>query len=332
MHDRVIGRLASLPGVTGVAATSRLPLAAGTGSRTVADLHITGSAGSSAMRVSFVGLADVTPTYFQTIGIPLLRGRGFDANDSIGRERVIIVSERAARQLWPNEEALGQRVTWGAPGPGNPPATVVGIAGNVRAFAAEADNGLELYYPYAQYPAFNIFYVLRTSTDPRSLSQTVRRVIQDTEPSIAVSTIKSMPQRIEESLWHTRLWGWLFGLFAAVALLLAAAGLYGLVSYLVALRSKEIGIRLCVGATGEQIARLLLGGMFRLVIAGIVAGVLAALAASRLLSTLLFQVSPTDPWFYITVSVTVAAVTLLACCPPILRSRRTNVVSVLYED
>jgi ABC-type antimicrobial peptide transport system permease subunit len=191
---------------------------------------------------------------------------------------------------------------------------------------------LEFYYPNAQYPAFNLFYVIRTATDPQPLTQTVRRVIQDAEPSIAVSTIKTMPQRIDESLWQTRLWGWLFGMFATVALLLAAAGLYGLLSYLVALRSKEMGIRMCMGATGEQIARLIFGGMFRLVVTGIGVGVLAAFAASRLIGTLLFRVSATDPTFYAGVSAAVAAVSLLACCPPILRSRRINVVSILYED
>jgi ABC-type antimicrobial peptide transport system permease subunit len=203
---------------------------------------------------------------------------------------------------------------------------------DIRAFAAEADEGLEFYYPYAQYPAFNLFYVIRTAADPQPLMQTVRRVIQEAEPSIAVSTIKTMHQRIDESLWQTRLWGWLFGMFATVALLLAAAGLYGLVSYLVARRSKEMGIRLCMGATGTQIARLILGGMCRLVVGGIAVGVFAAFAASRLLATLLFRVSATDPTLYIGVSATVAVVALVACCPPILRSRRINVVSILYED
>jgi hypothetical protein len=266
------------------------------------------------------------------MGIPLLRGRTFTTRDDPQGGRVVIVNERAAAQLWPNRDPLGQQVTWGTPRPDNPPATVVGIVGNVRDVAAEADRGLEFYYPYAQFPDNALFYVIRTSLDPASLIAPVRQAIASADPGIAVSAIKTMPQWIDESLWQTRLWGWLFGFFAAAALLLSAAGLYGLVSYLVALRSREMVIRMSVGATGGQITRLVLGGMLRLIVAGVVAGVAASVVASRLIATLLFQVSATDPRIYAVVSVTVAGVTLLACCPPILRTSRVSVLSILKED
>lgn len=329
LHARVMETVATIPGVTGVAATSRLPLVAGTGSRTILDLTITGATGGGTIRAPFLGVADVTPGYFATMGIPLLRGRDFTPHDSMGSARVAIVNERAAHQLWPDQDPLGQQVTWGTPRPDNPPATVIGVVRNMRAFAAEGDTGLDFYYPYAQYPAFTLFYVIRTSVDPDSLIETARRAVHTTEPSIAVSTIKTMSGRMHESLWQTRLWGWLLGLFAGAALLLAAAGLYGLVSYLVGLRAKEMGIRISLGATGDQIAGLVLGEMLRLIVAGAVLGVAMSLAASRLVATLLFQVSPTDIRLYIAVPLLVAGVTLVACGPPVLRSRRLDVMPIL---
>jgi putative ABC transport system permease protein len=332
LHARVLDRVKALPGVVSVAASNRVPFASGANARTVADLHVSGTDDTGQVRASFFGSRDITPEYFATMGIPLLRGRTFDTHDTLDGARVVIINDRAAAQLWPNRDPLGQQVTWGTPRPDNPPATVVGIVGNVRDVAAEADRGLEFYYPYAQFPDNALFYVIRTSVDPGSLIASVRQAIVGTEPTIAVSSIKTMPQWIDESLWQTRLWGRLFGFFAASALLLSAAGLYGLVSYLVALRSKEMVIRMSIGATGTQIATLVLGGMLRLIIAGIVAGVIASITASRLIASLLFQVSATDVRIYSLVSVLVAGVTLLACCPPILRTSRVNVLSILKED
>lgn len=329
LHARVIETLAALPGVTGVAATSRLPLVAGAGSRTILDLTVTGASGSRTVKAPFFGVADVTPGYFAAIGIPLLRGRDFTAHDSMDSRRVVVVNERAVDQLWPGQDPLGQQVTWGATRPDNPPATVVGVVPNMRAFAAEGDSGLDFYYPYAQYPAYAMYYVLRTSVDPYSLIDVTRRTIQTIEPSIAVSTIKTMSRRMQEALWQTRLWGWLLALFAGAALFLAAAGLYGLVSYLVSLRSKEMGIRISLGATADQIAGLVLGEMLRLIGAGAALGIVTALAASQILAALLFEVSPTDVRLYVAVPLLVAVVTLVACCPPVLRSRRLDVMLVL---
>jgi predicted permease len=329
MHARVMETLAAIPGVTSVAGSNRLPLTAGSGSRTIVDLNITGASGGTAVRASFFGSADVTPDYFATMGIPLVRGRYFTAHDAIDSARVVIVNERAAGQLWPGQDPLGQQAWWGTRRPDNPPATVVGVVRNLRAFAAEGDAGLDFYYPYAQYPANTLFYVLRASVDPDSLVEPVRRAIQTTEPSIAVSTIKTMSRRIQESLWQTRLWSWLLALFAGSALVLSVAGLYALVSYLVGLRSKEFGIRMSLGATGERIAGLLLGEMLRLVAAGAVLGIAASLATSRLIAALLIHVSPTDVRLYVAVPVLVAIVAVVACCPPVLRSRRLDLTRIL---
>jgi ABC-type antimicrobial peptide transport system permease subunit len=177
-----------------------------------------------------------------------------------------------------------------------------------------------------------VFYVIRTSIDPAALIGPVREAIAAAEPSIAIASIKTMPQWIDESLWQTRLWAWLFGMFAGLALLLAAAGLYSLVSYLVARRAKEMVIRMSVGATGGAIVLLILGGMLRLIVVGVVVGMAASIVTSRLIATLLFEVTATDVRSYLAVSLMVVVVALLACCPPILRTRRVDVVSVLHED
>jgi putative ABC transport system permease protein len=329
MHERVIDVLASIPGVTRVAAASRLPMVAGRGSRTIMDLTISNATGGATIRTPSLGLADVTPGYFATIGIPLVRGRDFTAHDSRQSPRVVIVSERAAARLWLGQDPLGQQVTWGVASPTNPSATVVGIVSDVSAFAAEGDIGLDLYYPYAQYQAHSLFYVLRTSADPRSLVEHARRAIHATEPSIAVATIKATEQRMHESLWQTRLWGSLLGIFAGAALFLSAAGLYGLMSYLLGLRATELGIRISLGATANHIAGLLFGEMARLIAAGAVIGMVMSVAASRLVAALLFGVSPTDIRILVAAPLVVAAVSLLACGPPALRSRRLDVTLVL---
>jgi putative ABC transport system permease protein len=332
LHERVLERLGTLPGVTSVGMSNRLPFTSTAESRMIADLKISGAPGNGAVKASFFGSADVTPEYFATMGIPLLRGRTFTRRDRAGSQPVLIVNQRAAKLLWPNQEPLGQQVTWGTPRADNPPATVVGIVGEVRNFASEADRGLEFYYPYAQFPADSVFYVIRTSVSPDSLTQTARRTIQETEPGIAVSSIKPMPQWVDESLWQTRLWSWLLGAFAGVALVLAALGLYGVVAYLAMQRSKEMVIRISLGATAGQIAKLMLGGMMQLVGFGVCAGVAGSLAASKLIGTLLFQVSPTDIRTYVTVSALVGSVALVACFPPILRASRVDPASILKEE
>lgn len=332
LHTRVLDDIKKLPGVVSVAASNRVPYASGANARTVADLHITGGATTNQVRASFFGSRDITPGYFATMGIPLLRGRVFDTRDTFDGGRVVIINDRAAAELWADRDPIGQQVTWGTPRPDNLPATVIGIVGNVRDVAAEADRGLEFYYPYEQFPVTSLFYVVRTSVDPGGLIAPVRQTIANAEPSIAVSAIKSMPQWIDESLWQTRLWGRLFLFFAATALVLSAVGLYGLVSYLVALRAKELVIRMSVGATASQIIRLVLGGMSRVILVGVFAGVLGAILTSRLLATLLFQVSAFDVRVYVSVSLLVAAVALLACCPPIFRVSRIDQVSVLKGD
>jgi predicted lysophospholipase L1 biosynthesis ABC-type transport system permease subunit len=244
---------------------------------------------------------------------------------------VLIVNERAAKLLWPNEDPIGQQATWGTSRADNPSATVVGVAGAVRSRATEPEQGLEFYYPYAQYASDRVFYILRTSTAPESLAAAARRAIQETDPSIAILAIKPMPQWIEESLWQTRLWSWLLGAFAAVALVLAAAGLYGVVSFLVVQRSKEMVIRIALGATAGRICGMLLGGMLQLVALGLAVGVAGSLAISRLMGTIL-QVSPTDVRTYVVVCAAIAGIALAACCPPVLRASRVDPAAILKEE
>jgi predicted permease len=331
LHERVLDRLRTLPGVTTASLSSRVPFAGGD-SRTVADLHVSGAAGERFTKAAFAGLADVSPEYFRTLGIRVVRGRAFTPDDTADRPPAIIVNERAAEHLWPGLDPVGQRVSWGAPRPDNPFATVVGVVANVRSAAADEDRALNFYYPYAQYPADSIYYVLRVSVPPDSLVETARRAIQEVEPTVAVASIKSLDQWIDESLWQPRLWGRLMSLFAIVALALAAIGLYGVITYVVLQRSKEMVIRISMGATGRRVAGLMLGGMLRIVAVGVIAGLAGAVAASRVIGSMLFQTSATDLRTYLAVCAIVAATALLACTPPILRVSRVNPMSVLKND
>jgi putative ABC transport system permease protein len=209
---------------------------------------------------------------------------------------------------------------------------VVGVVGNVRNQAAERDNGVELYYPLSQWPVMNSYYVVRIQGDPEDFLSTVRGAILSSDHNAAIAHIKTMERTIDDSLWQRRLWSVLFGAFALLALLLASVGLYGVMSYTVARRTREIGIRMALGAQPHGVLGMVIRHGMLLVSAGMVIGVAAALALSRLIAALLFGVSAFDPVTYATVSTVLAGVALLACSLPALRASRVDPLIALREE
>jgi putative ABC transport system permease protein len=276
--------------------------------------------------------ADVSAGYLETMQIPLVRGRLFDARDTKDSPMAVIISERAAQTLFPNRDPIGQELLWGAYSKENPYCTVVGVVGNVQHQADENDIGMELYYPYTQWPVTNVYYVIRTSGDPTKLRQTVRRTVNSADPKTAIVFVKTMDQLIDETLWQRRLWGVMFAVFATVALLLAAVGIYGVLSYSVSQRTREIGVRMALGAQTGNVLRMVLAQGLRLALGGIVIGIVAALALSSFIGALLYGVRASDPLTYAGVALLLILVAPVACFIPAWRAAKTDPMIALRAE
>jgi putative ABC transport system permease protein len=245
---------------------------------------------------------------------------------------VVIVSERAAERLWPGRDPIGQQVLWGPLNAENPYCTVVGVVGNVKQSTTDDEQGLELYYPYTQYPITSVYYVLRTSGDPLRLAQAARAVVHEHDPQAGIVFAKSMDQLIGESLWQWRLWGVLFTVFAGIALALAAIGLYGLLSYSVAQRQREIGIRMALGSPAADVLRLVIIEGMKPTLIGVGLGLAGAAALGRVLSTLIFGVGARDAVTFSAVAALVAVAGIVASAVPAYRATRVNPLTALRTE
>jgi predicted permease len=219
-HERVAELLRALPGATSVGATNSLPFGRVQTERGKVELTIKGRSGEELKHQVPMEGADVSAGYLETMQVPLVRGRLFDARDTRDSPMTVIINERAAQTLFPNRDPIGQEILWGAYSKENPYCTVVGVVGNVRHQADENDEGMELYYPYTQWPVTNVYYVVRAAGDPSRLLHTLQKTISASDPKTAIVFVKTMEQMIDETLWQRRLWGVMFAAFAAIALLL----------------------------------------------------------------------------------------------------------------
>jgi putative ABC transport system permease protein len=329
-HARTIATLEAIPGVAAAAVTNGLPFTGTVTERGKGSFSIRGRVDVKAM-VPYAG-SDVSGGYFRTMEIPLLRGRLFDDSDTPSSPMVAIVNERAAKVLWNGGDPIGQDILWGPESPANPYCRVVGIVGNIRQQAGESADGIEIYYPSTQWPIANGYYVIRTRGDPDALADTIRRTIEVAEPQASVAELKTMDRRIADSLWQRRLWGVLFVAFGTMALVLAAVGLYGVVSYSVAQRAQEIGIRMALGAAPLGVAAMVLREALTLGAIGVTLGLAGALAMSRAMSSLLNGVAPHDPLTLAAVAGVLCATAAAAAWIPAHRAARIDPVAALRGD
>jgi putative ABC transport system permease protein len=333
-HERALERLRALPGVVSAGGTNVLPYTRSTPERTRAQLLVKGvDAAEMRLQLPLSG-ADVSPGFLETMGIHLVSGRLIDTRDTTESQMVVLVSERAAKTLWPDREPIGQELYWGldAPSPSNPYCTVVGVVTNVRHLAGEADDGLEFYYPYTQYPITNIYYVVRARLDAQVLIPSIREAIQSVDRNAAIVFTKTFDNLIDESLWQRRLWSVLLMAFSVLSLALVAIGLYGLLSYVVTQQRREIGVRMALGAIPRSILKLVLAQGTRLVVAGIALGLIAAFALRQLLSSLLFGVSAGDAASLMGALLMLTVTAFLACFLPALRASRVDPIVALREE
>ncbi len=277
----------------------------------------------------------VTPDYFRTMSIPIVRGHAFTAADRMGTSAVAMVSESAARRLWPDADALGHHVRIGTRfGLGGEQAggAIIGVVGDVREHGPASPSPPTLYLAHAQWPLDFMSVVAKSRGESAALIEPMRAILRDLDPDVPMFAVRSMPQIVSNAVAQPRLYMVLIVCFATTAMLLAAIGLYGVLAYAVGQRRREIGIRLALGARRAEVVRMVMSQAGRLVAAGVGIGLVAALFASRVLQAQLFEVAPTDTTTYVLVAAVLLAVSLLASWIPARRASRIDPMSALRQD
>jgi len=322
-YDALIARAAALPGVREAALSSVIPL----GGDSDTNFEIEGRPAATRSADALVTwYREISANYFSTMGIPLRRGRLIEPREA---EPTAVINETAARRFWPGEDPIGRRIRFDKDGPWF---TIVGIAGDVRARGARSDKQVETYVGYWQMPEAGTNVVLKTVADPLRLGEPLRRAVKELDGGISVSGIASMEQVIGDSNGPSRFYATLAGVFAALALLLAAVGIYGVMSYAVTQRTQEIGVRLALGATGRQIFGLVVGESLKLAAVGLVLGLAGAIAVGRAMDTLLFGVAGTDIVTFGLTATVLTTVAVLASYMPARRAMRTDPMAALRTE
>lgn len=278
----------------------------------------------------------VTPDYFKTMGIPVVRGRGFTTADRTGTSPVVLLNEVAAARVWPRADPLGHQLEIGTRlglGAGRAGGTVVGIVGDVREYGPASPVPPTIFLPHAQWPDDAMTMVVKArNREAPALVQPMRALVQELDPDVPMYAVRSMDQVAAAAVAQPRLYLVLIASFAATAILLAAIGLYGVLAYAVSQRTREIGIRLALGAKRGEVLRMVMVQAARMSIAGLVIGLVAALLASRVLRAQLFEVAPTDLYTYVAVASGLLVVALVASWIPARRAARIDPLSALRHD
>jgi putative ABC transport system permease protein len=326
---RLLAQVQTLPGVLSASVTSGLPVAnwAGMGFVTENDPH------PAPELMPDANYLVIAPHYFQTMGIPLRAGRAFSDGDTERSQRVVIVNEELARRNWPGQDPIGMRLRTGTD-ENLPWLTVVGVAANVRTMGPDAEFQPELYIPYTQYPWLLSprLMVVRTTVDPLAMTSSIRREVLTLDKNQPVSEIRTLDQVAGETAAQRQFLMVLLGIFAALALILAGVGIYGVLAYSVARRTHEIGVRMALGAARADVMKLVLAQGLRFAFFGVLAGLAGALLLTRVLASLLFGVSPTDPVTFALVTGLLALVAFLACYIPARRATKVDPMEALrYE-
>jgi putative ABC transport system permease protein len=315
--EAVVKRLAAIPGVHSAAASLGLPINLRVLSPILADGQPNVPPGQRPLAI----WNGVTPGYFQTLGIPLLRGRDFTWADDAQAPRVVIVSQSLARRFWPDASALGKHLTFTR---FQAPFEIVGVAGDTKTSGLQADAGMVMFTPYAQWTFPGLALTIRTDGDAQGYASAAAKQVQTLDGDLPVTQIMTLDAVMDQLLTQQRQTVFLIGGFAGVAWLLALIGLYGLMAYSVAQRTMEIGIRQAIGARRIDVLRMVFGQAMRLSLIGISAGVIAALGLTRLISGLLFHVSTADPSTFAGIALLFLGVSLLAAYIPARRATRID--------
>ena len=332
--DQLLPRLKALPGVRSTGAVMALPLS---GANFNIGFEVEGRPPVAAANQPSMEMRVATPGYFSAIGIPLKRGRLFTEDDRPGSTPVLLLTESAAREFFPREDPIGKRIKigWGKRVHGQrmmAGGEVVGIVGDVKEAGLAEPDAPQLYLPLRQWPVQSMAVVVRTATQPSSLADAAADQVHTVDPALPVSNVRPLSEIISRSISQPRFYMTLLGVFAAVALVLAAIGIFGVLSYAVAQRTREIGIRMALGARERSVVTMVVRQAMYLVVAGVAIGTVAALLVSRTLSTMLFAVTATDPATFAGVAALLIAVALFASYLPARRATRVDPIVALRAE
>ena len=326
---QLLERLEALPGVESAALVMTPPLS---GHYEAATFNVEGRPETPVAERKEVMANRVSPGYFETMGIPLIRGRTLLESDTDQSPFVIVINETMARRAWPGQDPIGARFKWGRIGDDRPWREVVGIVADTRQVSLADEPEPEVFMPFLQEASSAMSVVVRAARAPEDLASVLRKEVLAVDPDQPVNNLRTVEQTLTDSTAQRRFQLLLLGLFASLALALAVIGIYGVLSYTVGLRTREIGIRMALGARRGDVLRMVLGQGLALVALGTAIGLAAAFALSRTVAGLLYGVSRTDPATYLAVSAMLAVVALLACYLPAQRATRVDPIAALRHE
>jgi putative ABC transport system permease protein len=323
-HQQVVDRLATMPGVSSASAVYPLPMG---GNQWSGSFYPEGYIEVTGQSEPHAEYHVALPRYFDSVRIALLAGRDFTADDTLASPLVVIVDDVLAKMYWPGESAVGKRLN--PNGPAGTLATVVGVVGHVRVAGPRNEGEPQIYRPLTQSTQAPMFYTARTNGDPASLVPAAREAVRATDSSIAMAKLGPMPDLVARVMARERFSTVLFTIFGAIALVLAAVGLYGVMAFLVEQRTREIGIRLALGGQPSQVLRRVLSEGLTMTAIGVAVGLAIALPLARLLEESLFGIGSTDPVTYIAIAALLFAVSIVATYVPARRAMRVDPVEAL---
>jgi putative ABC transport system permease protein len=328
LSRQLVERIGQLPGVETVGAGTGLPPQT---AQRATNFAVEGQSPEETGDNSAYFIA-VSPDYFRALGTPLREGRAFGERDTKGAPGVVVINQSLARRLFPKNSAVGQRLKLVNPEQQDEWRTVVGVVGDVRYRGLDDPGDAAIYTPFAQTPFFWNYVLVRTKGDPASQAQAIRSAISSVNPELSAAGIRPMAQVVSESVAQPRFNTLLLSAFAFLALVLAAIGIYGVIAYTVTQRTHEIGVRMALGAQRGDVLKLVVGQGMMPALAGVVVGVVASLALTRIMSSLLYEVSATDPATFTGIAALLSGVALLACYFPARRATKVDpMVALRYE-
>jgi putative ABC transport system permease protein len=330
-YRETLDRVSAIPGVQSAGAVLSLPVNSGINGTFT--FSIEGKSFEDEAEGPSAGFQVASSDYIKTLDIPLLRGRWFTDGDDSEAPDVVVVNQALADKYWPGEEPVGKRMTWGSPDDADPNwVTIIGLVGNTRHFGLDESARPEIYQPYLQGSLTYLTLVIKSRVDPTTLTAAVRKAVTDVDPAQPVSAVATMEQVLFDSLGSRRFNMMLLLVFAVTALVLAAVGLFGVLSYSVSQRYNEIGIRMALGArTSGVVGRVMREGV-GLTLLGLGIGVAGALGLTRMMQSMIHGVSATDPVTFVAGVVLLIVVAALASCVPALRASKVDPIQVLRAE
>jgi putative ABC transport system permease protein len=321
--------VSAVPGVLAVGAISHLPLSGANAGR---GITIEGRPVPTPEDEAGASYRLTCPGYFRALGIPLVRGRDFPHGDTVSAPGAVIINETMAKAYWQGRDPIGTRLKLGGANSTNPWATVVGVVKDVRHFGLQNEFRREMFRPYSQLAWPSMTVTVKAANEPMALASPVRGALRHIDPEGPVTRIRTMEDVLEESMGARKFPMLLLGGFSLVALVLAAIGVYGVVSYIVSQRTREIGIRMALGARAAEVVRMVVRRSMTPIAAGIVVGVLGSIWASRLLGTLLYEVKPHDPVVLGSIVLVLGGSAVAASLVPARRAASVDPLIVLKEE